>query len=1002
MTQENPVPIAVVIPAGQPSAALAGLVRALGAMPFAAIVVVDDGAGPQSHGAFARLAELSNVHLVRHAVPIGHGGALKSGMHFALANHPLLAGVVTADATSSPDAVQRTADRLREQPASLILDSGRPRGIPVSLARDALLIETNGDRFERKLLQLARRKSIAIEGAPVRTVPAGFFAALAGLIVAAGVVIEICGLRVGNLFAADVWAPDGMRRFVHYIALCLVVAVPVMVFAPWCFTGLALGLAAVGTALAAGPLALLAVVLYLVSACALGSRILGRAHDASLPGQALGTMVGTAVYIVLMTFLARLPVNYPLVWLALLAIPIAWDWHGVRRRLTACAAFVRQAELRSWGERAAALLLVFVLGMHWLVALKPEISADGLAMHLAIPANLAARHQMTFEPSRFIWSVMPMGADWIFSIVYQLGGEAASRLVDFAMLLSLVALLYGAVRRWLARSAALLVTALFATTPMVQLVTGSLFVENLLAALILALLAAIWRLGETGERRYLFAAAILSGGALSTKFGALAFVALSIPFAAAEVRRQWRSLSPRPVGTCLVALLLFAATAAPTYAIAYHKAHNPLFPFLNHKFPSPWLDPSVETFDSRYHDPVNPRMPYELTFHTENYYEASNGSFGFQYLVLAPLALAGLLIFRSRPAVTASIVGMAAAIIILRTDSNARYIYPALPMVTVSFAAVLGWAASHKRILYRVLIVCAVAWAGLNVYFLPASGWYHRDFYSPYTFARHGAERYLAQAAPERLVIRRYNLLHPGSTVLLAADTNIADVQGEVYENSWHQWNVAISIQHATELPAMQRLFEGWKVRYFIAPTRQTGVTLTPALLRDFLDYCTVPEYELGSYALSRLATGCRSEESHTARGHVDSRPLTPVPPGAYDDFDDSLHFSGDWEQNRSFNGPYRHTISFTDEAGADVQFAFTGRAVTYLFTTTFNRGFADVRIDGSDRGTIDLYSPKTEFQVARKYSLPPGRHVIEIRVAGKKFPGSSGTYVDVDAFVVE
>ena len=823
----------------------------------------------------------------------------------------------------------------------------------------------------------------------LRTVLRAVFAALIALIVAAGVALEIRGFRLGNLFHANTWDPQGMRRFVHYIAVFLVAAVPVMVVVPWCFTGLAVGLAALGTALAAGPLAVLAVALFLISACALGSRLLGRTQDDSLPAQALATMVGTAVYIFLMTLLARLPVNYPLVWVLLLAIPIAWDRAGVRRRLAACAASVRQAELRSWGERAAAALLVFVLGMHWLVALKPEVGADALAMHLAIPANIAAYHRMTFEPSRFIWSVMPMGADWIYSIVYQLGGEAASRLVNFAMLLALEAMLYGAARRWLTRPAALLVAALFATTPMVQLVTGSLFVENLLAALVLALLTAIWRLGETGDRRYLFAAAVLAGGALSTKVGALALVALALPFAAAEAGRQWRRLSPQPAGTCALALLLLVATAAPTYAIAYRKTHNPVFPFLNRKFPSPFLDHKEEIVTG-YHNPVNLRTLYDLTFNTSKYLEASDGSFGFQYLVLAPLALAGLLAIRGRPAVSAAVIGLAAAVLTLRSDSNARYIYATLPLVTVPFAAVLGWTASYSRVLYRALIVCAVLCAGLNIYFLPASGWYHRDFYSPYAFARHGADRYLERAAPERLVIRRYNQLHPGATLLLADDTNIADVRGEVYENSWHQWNVAISIQHATELPALESLFDQWKVTYFIAPLRQTGVTLKPPSLRDFLDSCTVPEYQLGGYALSRLTGECRGLEPHV------------WPSGAYDDSNPAVGFSGPWEHDRFFNGAFGNTLSFTDAPGAQARFAFTGQAVTYVFTRAFNRGFAEVSIDGTDCGSVDLYSPKTQWQASRRFTVTPGSHVIEVRVAGRKSPASSGEFVDVDGFVVE
>jgi len=216
-------------------------------------------------------------------------------------------------------------------------------------------------------------ETAASQPSPPQSVFRSVFAALIAAILAAGVALEIHGFRTGRLFDTDIWEPQGMRRLVHYIGLFLVAAIPVMVFVPWCFAGLVAGLAAAGTVLAAGPLAPLAVLLFLISACALGSRLLGRAPDDSLPGQALATMLGTAVYIFLMTLLARLPVNYPPVWAVLLAIPIAWDRSGVRRRLAACADGARRAELRSWGERAAAALLVFVLGMHWLVALRPEV-----------------------------------------------------------------------------------------------------------------------------------------------------------------------------------------------------------------------------------------------------------------------------------------------------------------------------------------------------------------------------------------------------------------------------------------------------------------------------------------------------------------------------------------------------------------------------------------------------------------------------------------------------
>ena len=184
--------------------------------------------------------------------------------------------------------------------------------------------------------------------------------------------------------------------------------------------------------------------------------------------------------------------------------------------------------------------------MHWLIVPQPESGADSLAMHLAIPMNIATHHVFTYRPGRIFWSVMPMGADWCYTMVYMLGGEYAGRLLNFTMLLLVEALLYCAVRRSVTPTLAFVVLALFASTSMVQLVTGSMYVENFLAAMVFGTLAAAWRFGETGERRFLYAASILGGTALAIKLGGLAYLAAIIPVAAMEVRRQRQRLGARP------------------------------------------------------------------------------------------------------------------------------------------------------------------------------------------------------------------------------------------------------------------------------------------------------------------------------------------------------------------------------------------------------------------------------------------------------------------------
>ena len=51
------------------------------------------------------------------------------------------------------------------------------------------------------------------------------------------------------------------------------------------------------------------------------------------------------------------------------------------------------------------------------------------------------------------------------------------------------------------------------------------------------------------------------------------------------------------------------------------------------------------------------------------------------------------------------------------------------------------------------------------------------------------------------------------------------------------------------------------------------------------------------------------------------------MPPGFYDDFDPALLFRGDWTKDTAFDGPDRHTISFSDAAGSEVQILFSGKA---------------------------------------------------------------------------
>src|SRR5215471_10228108 len=108
MISDQTTRLAVIIPAYKPSAGLIEVVEALAGKALPAIIVVDDGSGPEFREIFERVAQTPKVRLLRHAVNLGKGAALKTAFNYALCEYPDLLGVVTADADGQhhPDDIE--------------------------------------------------------------------------------------------------------------------------------------------------------------------------------------------------------------------------------------------------------------------------------------------------------------------------------------------------------------------------------------------------------------------------------------------------------------------------------------------------------------------------------------------------------------------------------------------------------------------------------------------------------------------------------------------------------------------------------------------------------------------------------------------------------------------------------------------------------------------------------------------------------------------------------
>ena len=117
---------------------------------------------------------------------------------------------------------------------------------------------------------------------------------------------------------------------------------------------------------------------------------------------------------------------------------------------------------------------------------------------------------------------------------------------------------------------------------------------------------------------------------------------------------------------------------------------------------------------------------------------------------------------------------------------------------------------------------------------------------------------------------------------------------------------------------------------------------------------------------------------------------------------DVAANYSGHWFQTAG--GQYSGgNINSTVDAGARVDFAFNGTAVTWMGYRDEWSGLAQVLMDGVLQGTVDSYLTPSKTQTTT-YSLAgllPGMHILSIVATGTHSALSGGSWVWVDGFQV-
>lgn len=119
----------ILIPAYKPNEKMIDLIKALINQGFSRIIVVDDGSGPSFDPYFQQARDMG-CRVLRHAINMGKGRALKTGFNEALLCGYAEPGVITADADGQhlPLDISRVARAMEANPDAMVLGVRRFKG----------------------------------------------------------------------------------------------------------------------------------------------------------------------------------------------------------------------------------------------------------------------------------------------------------------------------------------------------------------------------------------------------------------------------------------------------------------------------------------------------------------------------------------------------------------------------------------------------------------------------------------------------------------------------------------------------------------------------------------------------------------------------------------------------------------------------------------------------------------------------------------------------------
>ncbi len=517
-------------------------------------------------------------------------------------------------------------------------------------------------------------------------------------------------------------------------------------------------------------------------------------------GLATAGLLALCIGLVLLMFAVGLSASWPIhtqaVYAAGLAAVIVLGRRRLRIYADGFADWARTGARMGLGEFLACAMLLYALAAQSVYASLPEQYHDALGVHLMVAASLAGKGVWIPDPANFVSAVSPMGANWVFAAAHVLGGEPAAKFANFSLLMLLCGLLANAVAWRHGRAVGVLGAALLASTPLAFIETASLFAENALAVFFLSATVLLARsYADTGKTDAVALGLLLAGGALVK----LHFVFFALPFGIAlgAVLLRYNPLR-RALPVFALAAVVGVVVACQPYLQAYMMTGNPVFPWFNAVFQSPFFDSSANFSDNRWSGNFSLLLPYQWVFETGRFIEGADGALGF---ALAGLLLSGVLAAafdRNRMALAAVALAAGYAVLLAPVTQYARYFYPVLPLALVVCAEGLRAFSVRQAGLSVSALGLGALFLALGMVSIPTAGWMLASFDVDVSVDERRKGSFVETRVPYRALVRAVNALEGDrARVLILGQPVGVGLAGTPIYGNWYNPKVSFELWNA-------------------------------------------------------------------------------------------------------------------------------------------------------------------------------------------------------------